>query len=223
MESHLRYAAGIYFHTDDILYVNQFFPSTLHWKQKGVVCHQTTNFPREEGTILCFDETDATFEVRVRIPSWCQTGFALKLNGKKVSWTAQDGFACIRRAWKKGDKLSISLPMTLRAEPLADAPNIVSIFYGPMVLAADLGKEGVTRDLINTSDNFFGGVKEPWQVSMQIPSLTGNPHKLNGLKKQKGKLIFSTSYTSDGTTLLFRPLYEIYDSRFADYLNFQTQ
>lgn len=113
--------------------------------------------------------------------------------------------------------------MTLRAEPLADAPNIVSIFYGPMVLAADLGKEGVTRDLINTSDNFFGGVKEPWQVSMQIPSLTGNPHKLNGLKKQKGKLIFSTSYTSDGTTLLFRPLYEIYDSRFADYLNFQTQ
>ena len=222
MESHLRYAAGIYFHSEDVLYVNQFFSSTFDWKQKDVVCHQTTDFPREEATTLCFDQANATFEVRIRIPSWCEKGFGLKLNGKKVKWTSQNGYACIRRAWEKGDKLSVLLPMTLRAEPLADAPNTVALFYGPMVLAVDLGKEGVTRDLINTSDNFFGGVNEPWQVKMEMPSLTGNPQKLNWIKKEKGKLQFHTSQTSDGKPMTFRPLYEIHDSRFADYLKIKT-
>ena len=220
MESHLRYAAGIYFHTDETLYINQFFPSTLEWKQKGIVCHQTTGFPREEGTVLCFDEADSTFEVRIRIPSWCQAGFAVKLNGKKVAWTQEKGFACIRRKWQKGDELSVSLPMALHTEPLADAPHTAALCYGPVVLAADLGKEGVTQDLINTGDNFYGEVKEPWQVKMEIPSLLGSPDKLKGMKKQNGKLLFSTSRTSDGKTMLFRPLYEIHDCRFADYLNF---
>lgn len=218
MESHLRYAAGVYFHTEDVLYVNQFFPSTLEWKDKGVICHQNTDFPREEGSFICFDEAETTFEVRIRIPSWCEKGFTLKLNGKKVAWTQKNGYACLSRKWQKDDRLSISLPMTLHTEPLADAPNTIALFYGPMVLAADLGKEGVTQDLINTSDNFFGGVKEPWQVKMQVPSLTGNPKKLNWIKKEKGKLLFRTSSTSDGRTMLFRPLYEIHDSRFADYL-----
>lgn len=218
MESHLRYAAGIYFHTDDILYVNQFFHSALQWQQKGVVLRQTTNFPCEEETAISFDEADTTFELRIRIPSWCQKGFTLRLNGKKATWTQRDGYACIRRKWHKGDKLSVSLPMSLHVEPLADAPQTVALLYGPIVLAADLGKDGVTRELINTSDNFFGGVKEPWQVNMQIPSLTGNVSNLNWIKKQKNKLLFSTSSTSDGSTILFRPLYEIHDCRFADYM-----
>ena len=220
MESHLRYTAGIYFHSEDVLYVNQFFSSKLEWKDKGVVCHQSSTFPREEATTFCFDEANATFEVRIRIPSWCKKGFGLKLNGKKITWTEQNGYACLSRAWKKGDQLSVSLPMTLHAEPLADAPNTVALFYGPIVLAADLGKEGVTKDLINTSDNFYGGVKEPWQVKMQVPSLTGNPQKLNWIKKEKGELRFHTLQTSDGNQMMLRPLYEIHDCRFADYLVF---
>ena len=222
MESHLRYAAGIYFHTGDVLYVNQFFASSLEWKQQGVVCHQATAFPREEASVLCFDEADSRFELRVRIPSWCQTGFALKLNGKRVTWTQQDGYACISREWHKGDRLAIFLPMKLRAEPLADAPQTVALFYGPMVLAADLGRDGVTQELINTTDNFYGGVKEPWQVKMEVPLLTGNPIHLKWIKKEKGKLLFHTSQTSDGKPMTLRPLYEIHDSRFASYLHFNS-
>lgn len=52
-----------------------------------------------------------------------------------------------------------------------------------------------------------------------IDRLTGNPHKMNWIKKEKGKLLFHTSQTSDGKPMMFRPLYEIHDSRFADYLN----
>ena len=107
--------------------------------------------------------------------------------------------------------------MHLYAEPLADDPGTIALFYGPMVLAADLGKEGLTSERINTTDNFYGGVKEPWQVKFEMPSLTGNPQKLNWIKKEKADMQFSTSRTSNGQFLLFRPLYQIYNCRFADY------
>ena len=217
MESHLRYAAGIYFHTADVLYVNQFFPSALQWRQKGVACHQSTEFPLEEGSVLCFDQADTDFELRIRIPSWCKDEFALKLNGKKIGYTLTGGYASVRRTWHKGDELTIALPMHLYAEPLADDPGTIALFYGPMVLAADLGKEGLTSERINTTDNFYGGVKEPWQVKFEMPSLTGNPQKLNWIKKEKADMQFSTSRTSNGQFLLFRPLYQIYNCRFADY------
>ena len=217
MESNLRYAAGIYFHTASILYVNQFFSSSLQWKEQGVECRQTTNFPLEEGSELCFSKADAAFELRVRIPSWCKTGFDLKLNGKKIAFTQQNGYACINRTWHTGDKLSVSLPMNLYAEAMADDPNTIALFYGPMVLAADLGNSGLTSERINTTDNFYGGVKEPWQVKFQMPALIGNAQKLNWIKKEKGQLVFSTSRTSNGQFLLLRPLYQIYNCRFADY------
>ena len=45
-----------------------------------------------------------------RIPEWCEA-MQIKVNGKKVSYKADNGFAKIERLWRDGDAVDLSLPM----------------------------------------------------------------------------------------------------------------
>ena len=47
----------------------------------------------------------------------------------------------MKRIWKTGDSVSLTLPKTLRIEALPDSRNIAALMWGPLVLAADLGPE----------------------------------------------------------------------------------
>src|SRR3546814_4198677 len=51
----------------------------------------------------------------------------------------RDGYALLRRRWRAGDRITLTLPMTLAVEPTPDDPNVVAYTHGPVVLAADLG------------------------------------------------------------------------------------
>ncbi len=48
----------------------------------------------------------------------------------------------IKRTWKTGDTVEVSLPKSLRLEPTPDNPERVAILWGPLVLAGDLGASG---------------------------------------------------------------------------------
>jgi hypothetical protein len=50
-------------------------------------------------------------------------------------------YAELKRTWKTGDTVELTLPKTLRLEPLPDNPRRVAILWGPLVLAGDLGSE----------------------------------------------------------------------------------
>ncbi len=52
VEELAKFADTIYFRRGSDLYVNQFLPSTLDWKEEGLVLEQSTNFPHEQGTTL---------------------------------------------------------------------------------------------------------------------------------------------------------------------------
>jgi len=223
MENHLRYASGIYFHAEEnapVLFVNQFFPSQVQWREAGLVVRQEGDFPLAEQSSLIVAEGTADAEIRIRVPRWCE-GFALKINGKKVKTPdIADGYCTLRRTWQAGDCIDIALPMRLHAEPLKDEPAMASILYGPLVLAADLGKDGVTPDLIHSLDYFYEEIPEPWQVHFEVPAMTGSMRSLKWLKQRKGALEFTTERTSDGSRQTLRPLYQISDTRFADYWRF---
>jgi hypothetical protein len=47
----------------------------------------------------------------------------------------------LKRTWNSGDTVELTLPKTLRLEPLPDNPRRVAILWGPLVLAGDLGPE----------------------------------------------------------------------------------
>ncbi|MBN1924905.1 MAG: glycoside hydrolase family 127 protein [Prolixibacteraceae bacterium] len=141
MENHSKYGRNIYYHNNNALYVGQFIASELNWKEKGVKIQQITSFPEEQGTTLNFEcDNPVEFILKIRYPFWAENGLTINLNGKKVRIKEQPGsFIAINREWKTGDKVEVSFPFTLRLENMPDNPKRVAVFYGPLVLAADLG------------------------------------------------------------------------------------
>ena len=121
--------------------MNQFIASTLDWKDEGLKIEQTTTFPREQGTTLKITSAQSKMRtVHVRIPAWTTDAAEVKVNGRPLEAVADPGsYLAIKRLWKDGDMISVSLPMTSRTEPLDGDDTVAAAMYGPLVLAADLG------------------------------------------------------------------------------------
>jgi hypothetical protein len=83
--------------------------------------------------------------VKVRFPVWATSGMTVAVNGAAQAVGGKPGsYVTVDREWKTGDTLAIRLPMTLRTEAMPDNPKVVAVFYGPILLAGDLGREGLT-------------------------------------------------------------------------------
>ena len=216
MENHVRYGQAVYFTDADTMYVAQFFPSQTTWQEKGLTLEQKGEFPNEEHTQLCVTEGSANAVLKVRIPTWCK-GFEAKVTQGNLKVKREGGFCIVSGTFKAGDIIDISLPMHLRAEALTGKPRTIALFYGPLVLAADLGTDGVTADRVNVTDNYYGGYPSYMHPSTPVPTLTANTDNLDWLQKTEGKMEFTTSATSDGSTLRLLPLYQALDMRFTDY------
>ncbi len=146
LESATKYQDSIYFQQADgsALYVNLYSPSTLTWAAKGVTVTQSTDFPREQGTTLTVRGATATFDLQLRVPAWATGGFAVSVNGRrtKTTATAAGGYRSLSRTWRDGDTVRVTVPFRLRTEACPDAPEIQTLFYGPVNLVArDRGKD----------------------------------------------------------------------------------
>jgi len=145
MENHAKYGDTIYFHNSASLYINLFIASELDWNEKGIVLRQETRFPEEDTTRILFKARQPTrLALRIRYPSWAKTGMDLKINGKKQRVEANPGsYLTVERTWRNGDTVEVRFPMSLQMESLPNNPNQVAILYGPIVLAGDLGAQGL--------------------------------------------------------------------------------
>jgi DUF1680 family protein len=141
MENHAKYGGSIYFHNDRELYVSQFIASELNWKEKGLKVTQKTNYPDEQGTALEI-ATDAPVKltINIRYPSWAANGIEIAVNGRKEQLKNDPGsFIPLTRKWKNGDHIEVKIPFELRLESMPDDSLRVAVFYGPVVLAGELG------------------------------------------------------------------------------------
>ena len=143
MENHARHGAGIYFHTDDSLFVNLFIASELNWQERGVRVRQETQFPNADTTALMFDCLHPLkLTLHIRHPYWVEGGFAISVNGNQVKENSTpSSFANVTREWKTGDRVEVTIPQSLHLQPMLDNPNRVAIMFGPSVLAGELGPE----------------------------------------------------------------------------------
>ena len=157
LENHAKYGDSIYFHSEDSLYVNLFVPSELNWTAKGVRVRQETDFPESDTTTLSVQlDKPVDFTIQVRVPCWATQGAAAKLNGKLVEIDAKpSSWLSIARKWQDGDRLEITLPMSVHQSPTPDDKTLVAFVYGPLVLAGKLGSEGLTDEVTYTAENFF--------------------------------------------------------------------
>ncbi len=78
------------------------------------------------------------FAVKLRVPKWCCPAL-LQVNGQAADTKpAADGYAALRRTWKQGDRIELTLALEPRLV-LGDHLNAdrAAVLYGPLVLAAD--------------------------------------------------------------------------------------
>ena len=100
-----------------------------------------TDFPEGDAATLKLTlKAPRQFTLALRRPSWAGEGFSVKVNGRPVKELAGPGsYIEVKRRWKSGDAVTLTLPKTLRLEPLADNPRVTAIMWGPLALAGDLG------------------------------------------------------------------------------------
>ena len=218
MENHAKYGDTIYFHGTNALslYVNLFIASELRWSEAGVTVRQETKFPEQETTTLTFDcASPATFTLNLRHPAWAE-GMTVRVNGKKQKITNPPGsYFAIARTWQKGDKVEVRLPMHLHLETLPGDSNTVAFLYGPLVLAGELGTNGLPAN----------GQQAPNQLDFAkmpvppVPSLSDKPGKiLARIKPTKGDaLAFHLKSTKDSPEISLIPFYRLHHERYAVY------
>ena len=202
VESYAKLGDSVYFHDrSDGLYVNLYVASTLKWAAKGIRLEQRTRFPEEAGsTFTVHGSHSVPLAVHLRIPAWA-TGATLRVNGVPQSVAALPAsYAVVRRTWKEGDTLQVTLPMRLHSQTMPDDPTMQAMLYGPIVLGGVLGPESRTTPDRQTTGFLQAASPDPAKLLQPVP---GEP------------LTFRTQ--GQGTPTTFVPLYRIADQPYAVY------
>jgi len=103
-----------------------------------VTLTQNTNYPWNGEVEITIDpEEKSVFSLYLRIPGWCRKA-NIKVNGENLEIGVQPGkYFEINRLWKKGDKVHLSLEMTI--ERIVSHPHVienndrVALKRGPIV------------------------------------------------------------------------------------------
>jgi DUF1680 family protein len=163
MESHALHGDGLYYESDDTVWVNLFAPSTAELDLANAHLEMATDFPDgDQASITLTMPAPAAFTVAVRRPSWAGDEFRVRVNGELLEQPPLESFRPggagnrrvrspyddkpqpseyveIARTWQSGDTVELSLPKSLRLEPAADDRRVTAIMWGPLVLAGDHG------------------------------------------------------------------------------------
>ena len=190
---------SIYFYQNDqirsVVYINLFVSSQLDWTEKNFTLRQTTNFPRESTTNLTIITplNRVSIDIYLRVPSWIISNESwIEINDIRQSIQLQPS-TYIRLPltnWTTNDRIVYNIPMKLHMESINDNRNLVSIFYGPIVLG--------------------GLINQAKQLSNNVDLI----QKISHLSSES--LLFETT-ALDGTTFQLLPLYEIINQTYTVY------
>lgn len=118
---------------------------------KSITLTEETNYPFDETITFTISKGKAEFPLYLRIPSWTNAA-ELSINGEQVAVKAVSGkYYRITREWKKGDKVTLKLPMTLKMRQWQVNKNSVSVDYGPLTLSLKIKERYVKRDSKETA------------------------------------------------------------------------
>ena len=246
MENHAKYGEMIYTHADNRLMVNLFIASELSWKEKNLKLRQDTQFPNTDSSELTLTLTLAApqqMTLSVRYPAWvAPNAMKISVNGQAQKVTARPGeYADMKRVWKNGDRVKITLPMSVRVEMLPGTEanqRHAAYFYGPILLAGKLGTRGLQKA------NFFGGsnVLQPtpgsaagqlaheklpisdFPVLLDTPNASQSPQLAKLLKPIAGPpLRFQLQGTTSDAPVILAPLYDVVYERYTTYWPLMTR
>ncbi len=164
MENHALHGLGLYYESQNKLWVNFYAPSQADWDTMETHIEMETDFPEGEMVkIVLTLKKPLEFIIALRRPWWVTKGFEIRINGQPIKVTdflrgdlpevdnpqyflserekKVSAYVEIKRVWKSGDTIEMKLPKSLYLEPAPDDPTVTAIMWGPLVLAGDLGPE----------------------------------------------------------------------------------
>lgn len=150
----------VYAVKDNSLFVNLFMSNTVTVRVGGneMILSQETDYPWNGDVTITVDKaTCKKVTLKIRVPGWVQNrpvpgdlyayrdgktpSYSIQVNGKDVPRTLSDGYYCIERKWKKGDRVEVHFQMeprtvTANENVLADRDR-VAVERGPLVYCAE--------------------------------------------------------------------------------------
>jgi DUF1680 family protein len=231
VEEYSKLNDSIYWKDGEGIYVNLFIPSELNWAEKGFRLKQETRYPESENIALSVvSARPGAMTMRLRIPGWLRTAPTVKLNGKALNSSAAPGsYLALNREWKAGDKVEMQLPMHVHMQSMPDDPQIQAFLYGPLVLAGDLGADGLT-DAHFIGPNFRVGAPSVEQSGSALDAANHTPpvpalaiptfraasaDPSSWIKPGDKPLTFHTTGQAKDVTLV--PLNSLFDRRYSVY------
>lgn len=150
----------IYAVKDNSLYVNLFMSNTMTHEIGGkkVTVKQHTSYPWDGQVDIEIEKSAAkSFTLKVRIPGWVRNevvpsdlytyndgkrpSYKVLLNGEEIEAELQQGYFCIDRKWRKGDKVTLVMDMETRVVKANNKVEAdrgrVAIERGPVVYCAE--------------------------------------------------------------------------------------
>ncbi len=176
----------VYAQQKDRVFANLFMSSNAEIMLNGTAFQitQTTNYPWNGTVDFTLNPAKRkNFEMAIRIPGWAQnqplpsdlysftkkddTPFTLMVNGKPAAYQLENGYAVIKREWKKGDVIQLTLPMPIRQvaankKVVADQDKI-ALQRGPIVYCAEWPEhpEGRVLNLVVNPETAFTASYRP--------------------------------------------------------------
>jgi hypothetical protein len=145
-----------------------------------------TDYPWDGKVVLKPDVDQPTkFALRLRVPGWCERA-AISVGGEPVAQpTIERGYIVVDREWKRGDAVTLDLPMPVRR--MAANPNVradaglLAIQRGPLVYCLEacdqpepLAALVLPREAELTAEkrtDLLGGVVVVWGMAGDAPEL----------------------------------------------------
>lgn len=218
LENHSKYGEAIYFHNDEDVLVNLYIPSILEYKEKGLSMKMEGDYPTEN-TIKLSIVKNQNFagNILFRCPKWMDSShLQITVNGQVQNTnTESGGFISVKHNWKAGDVITVTMPVGLRYEP-SEEPNVVSLFYGPLVIVPNLGAVLSGDNISNVWDQ-----QGDTQVDKfpDFPNFSQSKEKLSTwIKRKAGTLEFTAQGTDQTYNLL--PFYKAHHIRTSVYQRF---
>jgi len=116
------------------------------------------------------------------------------------------------RQWKAGDVVRVTLPAALRLEKAKDDPAMASFFFGPVLLAGELGRENMPNDVADKDAHLRVAAAAVPDVAS---SLLNPAEWLRPVQDEA--LAFTLNDAGPGEGMMFRPLYKVHHQRYSVY------
>ncbi|PTT65493.1 beta-L-arabinofuranosidase domain-containing protein [Arthrobacter sp. HMWF013] len=213
LENHARYGELIYARKGEDLLVNLYIPSTLDWRDRGLRVRLETDFPQSDAVPLFVDaDSPVAASIQLRRPHWAA---AMEIDGEAAS-AGGGGYVSVSRTWRGASVVRIRLTPGFRSERLPDNSPWVSFLYGPLVLAARMGSEGIPG--FEAADERMGHVASGALLPLADTPVVADVGSIR--RGQGGTLTAELAVVDsdgDAATVVLEPFYGIHDERYTVY------